>query len=171
MLILGIDPGSRATGLGLVRYHGNRLSYVDCEVVRPPAGELASRLSHIYARLTQRLQEWAPDGVAVEAVFSHRNPRSALQLGQARGAALAACGAAGLGCAEYPPTQVKQAVAGTGAADKSQIQTMVCRLLGLAKAPASDAADALAVAICHGQLAATPGADRIAQALVREGAR
>ena len=171
MVILGIDPGSRATGLGLVRVLGNRLSYLESEVVRPPAGELSARLAHIYRHLETRLGDWKPDRVAIEAVFSHRNPRSALQLGQARGAALAACGAVGLECSEYPPTRVKQAVAGTGAAGKSQVQAMVSRLLGLGTPPPTDAADALAVAICHGQFAAAPGAARVARALAREAAR
>ncbi len=168
MIILGIDPGSRCTGLGLVRFEGARLSHLASEVVRTPAGSFSRRLAEIHARLAIRLAEWQPDQVAIESVFAGRNPRSALQLGQARGVALAACGLAGLDAAEYTPAQVKIAVAGTGAAPKSQVQAMIQRLLALEAVPPSDAADALAVAICHGHSAASSGAARIARAVARE---
>jgi crossover junction endodeoxyribonuclease RuvC len=171
LIILGIDPGSRATGLGLVRCEGHRVSHLASEVIRPPAGPLASRLAHIHGRVALRLAEWKPQRVALEAVFSARNPRSALQLGQARGAALAACGEAGLHCAEYAPSQVKSAVVGTGAASKVQVQAMVQRLLALDEPLPLDASDALAVALCHGQLDCSPGAGRVAMALAADRAR
>ncbi len=168
MIILGIDPGSRCTGLGLVRFEGVHIRHVASEVIRTKAGSLAARLAEIHTRLAARLVEWHPDRVAIESVFTARNPRSALQLGQARGAALAVCGLAGLDAAEYTPAQVKVAVTGTGAAPKSQVQAMIQRLLALEAAPPSDAADALAVAICHGHNGGSPGAERIARALARE---
>ena len=168
LIILGIDPGSRATGLGLVRFEGTRISHLASEVIRTPSGPLAARLAHIHSRLSARLVEWQPDRAALEGVFSARNARSALQLGQARGVALAVCGLAALDAAEYSPAQVKAAVTGHGAAPKKQVQGMVQKLLGLASAPPEDAADALAVAICHGRSAASAGAERIARAVGRE---
>jgi crossover junction endodeoxyribonuclease RuvC len=147
--ILGIDPGSIATGFGVVDQDGSRLRHVASGVIRPGAGELAERLARIHEGLETLVQLHAPDNAALEAVFVSRNPRSALQLGHARGVALVVCGRAGLATAEYAPSTVKGAVAGYGRADKPQVQAMVQRLLGLASAPARDAADALAVAICH----------------------
>ncbi len=150
MRILGIDPGSIATGYGIVDLDGSSMRHVRSGVLRPPSGEMAVRLAWIQQRLTRIVGDLAPQSAALEAVFVSRNPRSALKLGQARGVALAVCGIAGLPTAEYSPSRVKGAVAGSGRADKPQVQAMVQRLLGLERAPASDAADALAVAICHG---------------------
>ena len=150
MRILGIDPGSLATGYGIVESAGSRLSYVACGVIRARDGDPGRRLAAIQRSLDEVVREHRPDEAAIESVFSARNPRSALKLGQARGVALAVCGGAGLATAEYAPASVKGAVAGYGRAGKSQVQAMVQRLLGLDRAPASDAADALAVAICHG---------------------
>ncbi len=171
MIILGIDPGSRCTGLGLVRCEGSRLEHLASQVIRTPEGPLARRLAHIHTCLAARLDEWRPERVALESVFSAKNPRSALQLGQARGVALALCGLHGLDAAEYSPSQVKAAVAGFGRAPKEQVQAMVQRLLSLETAPPQDAADALAVAICHAHRASSPGAARVARAVERELAR
>ena len=150
MRILGIDPGSIATGWGIVECEGSALRHVASGVVRPAAADTARRLACIQRELAERVREFAPHAAALESVFVARNPRSALVLGQARGVALAVCGGAGLETAEYAPARVKGAVAGYGAADKAQVQAMVRRLLGLVRAPARDAADALAIAICHG---------------------
>jgi crossover junction endodeoxyribonuclease RuvC len=148
--ILGIDPGSVATGWGIVECEGSRLRHVASGVLRPPGPDPARRLARIQLELADLVRRHAPQTAALEAVFVARNPRSALKLGQARGVALAVCGEAGLETSEYAPARVKGAVAGYGAADKAQVQAMVCRLLGLERAPARDAADALAIAICHG---------------------
>jgi len=148
--ILGIDPGSIALGWGIVDCEGSSLRHVASGVVRPADADVARRLAHIQRELAELVQRHAPHSAALESVFVARNPRSALKLGQARGVALAVCGGAGLETAEYAPARVKGAVAGFGAADKAQVQAMVRRLLGLARPPARDAADALAVAICHG---------------------
>jgi crossover junction endodeoxyribonuclease RuvC len=148
--VLGIDPGSVATGWGIVDWAGSSLHHVASGVVRPGSGDPAERLARIHAELFALVQAHAPQTAALEAVFVARNPRSALKLGQARGVALAVCGAVGLLPAEYAPARVKGAVAGYGAADKAQVQAMVQRLLGLPRLPARDAADALAIAICHG---------------------
>ena len=157
MRILGIDPGSRATGFGVVEFEGSLLRHVASGVIRPPEGALAARLAHIFAELERVIAATRPDGSALEAVFASHNARSALVLGHARGAALLACGRAGLDVGEYAPAQVKTAVAGYGAAAKTQVQRMVQKLLGLPESPASDAADALAVAICHGHSARLVG--------------
>lgn len=150
MRILGIDPGSVATGWGIVEWAGSSLRHVASGVLRPGDGHPAERLARIHAELFALVQAHTPQSAALEAVFVARNPRSALKLGQARGVALAVCGTAGLEPAEYAPARVKAAVAGYGAADKVQVQAMVKRLLGLPRAPALDASDALAIAICHG---------------------
>jgi len=163
--ILGIDPGSVATGWGVVDCEGSSLHHVASGVVRPAHPDVARRLAGIQSELADLVRRHAPQTAALEAVFVSRNPRSALKLGQARGVALAVCGSAGLETTEYAPARVKGAIAGYGAADKSQVQAMVCRLLGLARLPAQDAADALAVAICHGARSRT--AARRAAALAR----
>jgi crossover junction endodeoxyribonuclease RuvC len=147
-----------------VRLEGAVLVHLASEVVRTPSGGSALRLAHIHSVLSARIAAWSPDRVAVESVFTARNARSALLLGQARGVALAVCGLAGLACDEYAPTQVKQAVCGSGAASKAQVQAMVQRLLGLETTPPADAADALAVAICHGHTSGSRGAARVAAA-------
>jgi crossover junction endodeoxyribonuclease RuvC len=150
MRILGIDPGSRATGYGVVESRDGRLAWVDHGTIRPGSGlALAPRLAHIHRGVLAVAERHRPDIAAVELVFTALNPRSALVLGQARGAALTALGALGIEVAELAAREVKQAVVGTGAADKSQVQAMVMRLLSLEKSPPSDAADALAVAICQ----------------------
>ena len=147
--ILGIDPGLRVTGFGVIERSGNRLAYVTSGCVRSGAGELAARLKTILEGLSEVIARHQPGEVAVEKVFVNVNPESTLLLGQARGAAISAAVLAKLPVAEYTALQVKQAVVGTGHARKEQVQEMVRRLLRLAGHPSPDAADALACAICH----------------------
>ena len=153
--ILGIDPGSRIVGYGLVEVdeeaHGPAsLRYVECGVIQPPArGSFPQRLREIAAGLREVLAELGPTVVAVESVFVKRSVGAALKLGQARGVALLCAAEAGLPIHEYAPARVKRAVTGNGAASKHQVQQMVRALVGLKRAPRADAADALAVAICH----------------------
>jgi crossover junction endodeoxyribonuclease RuvC len=150
--ILGIDPGSSATGFGLVERTGSRVLHLAHGTLRPPRGSaLPERLAFLYGALAALLAEREPDGVAVERVFVAASPRAALVLGHARGVVLAAAGAAGLRVSEYAPSEVKLAATGSGSAAKAQVQAMVQRLLALATTPPRDAADALAVALCHAQ--------------------
>jgi len=149
MRILGIDPGSRCTGYGIIAVDGDRATLVRCGVIRSSDGEFAERLGVIFAGLRQVIAESAPTEAAVENVFVSRNAASALKLGQARGAAVCAAISAGLPVSEYSPRSVKQAIVGRGGADKVQVQHMVRVLLHLQEAPEEDAADALAVALCH----------------------
>jgi crossover junction endodeoxyribonuclease RuvC len=169
--ILGIDPGSRVCGYGVVAVDGGRLAYVECGVLTAPEGwAMERRLGEIARHLTEVVAELAPDVVAVEDVFTHANPRSALALAQARGMALAVVGLAGLEVRSYPPALVKKTVVGSGRADKDQVARMVQALIGLRAVPRADAADALAVAITHGQVA-RGGAAELAAAVVRAGGR
>jgi len=147
--ILGIDPGLRITGFGIIEKSGNSLAYVSSGCIRSGDAELADRLKTILAGLREVIAEHAPQQVALEKVFVNVNPQSTLALGQARGTAICAAVDAGLPVAEYTALQVKQAVVGNGHAGKHQVQEMVKRLLRLAGAPSADAADALACAICH----------------------
>ena len=151
MRIFGIDPGSERTGYGCVERSGSRHRLVTCGVIAVPASAtFPERLKYIHQHLVRLLAECRPDCVAVESIFHARNVRSALKLGHARGVALLAASEAGVGVVEYAPAEVKRAVVGYGRAEKGQIQQMVKLLLGLDAAPAShDAADALAVALCH----------------------
>lgn len=149
-IILGIDPGSRVTGFGLVRVTSSQLHYVASGCIRVKDGELYQRLNQIFDCVTQVVQKYKPDQAAIEQVFMAKNADSALKLGQARGVAMVAMAQHALQVAEYSARQVKQAVVGHGSADKSQVQHMVVQLLGLDATPQADAADALAVAICHG---------------------
>lgn len=149
-LILGIDPGSRITGYGLVRRQGARLSYVTCGVIRPDVKmAFADRLLLIYEGICQVIEKHEPDQMAIEDLFMASNPRSALKLGHARGVLLLAGKTHGLPISEYTPRTVKQTVVGYGQAEKGQIQHVVRVLLKLSGTPSEDAADALAVAICH----------------------
>lgn len=167
MRILGIDPGSRICGYGVIDERGGELSYVECGVLTAPEGRpMEQRLGEIARGLREVIGELAPAVVAIEDVFSHQNVRSALALAQARGMALAVVGLAGLSVASYPPASVKKAVSGSGRADKDQIARMVQALIGLRSLPRADATDALAVAIAHGQ-AVRPTAARLASAVVR----
>lgn len=149
-VILGIDPGSRITGYGLVRAEGTTLKYLDSGCIRTESNaELSARLFDIFQGIRQIMNGYKPDEVAIEQVFMHQNANAALKLGHARGVAMVACADAARSIAEYAPRQIKQAVAGFGGAEKEQVKQMVMRLLNLSKAPQVDASDALAVAICH----------------------
>jgi crossover junction endodeoxyribonuclease RuvC len=150
--ILGIDPGSRITGFGVVDVAGQRVSHVSSGCLRVDGDDLGQRLHQIHEGIARVVAEHAPVELAIEKVFVHRNVAAALKLGQARGAALVAAVAAGLAVSEYSPNEIKQAITGRGHADKQQVQHMIKVLLGLTRMPASDAADALAVAICHGHV-------------------
>lgn len=149
--ILGVDPGSLITGYGLIESSHNHNAFVDCGAIRTPADRpLAARLSTIFQELGHIIARWQPAEVAVEQVFMARNPDSALKLGQARGVAILAAAEAGLPVHQYAPRAVKQAVVGAGGAEKSQVQHMVAILLNLQGQLQADAADALAIALCHG---------------------
>jgi crossover junction endodeoxyribonuclease RuvC len=147
--IIGIDPGSRATGYGVIESDGVRSRHLAHGVVRLEGEALPPRLGQIYARLSTIITEYQPEVMAIEQVFVAKNPSSALKLGQARGAAICAGVTLGLAVAEYAPRSIKQAIVGTGRAEKSQVQHMVQMLLGLSQRPQADAADALAVALSH----------------------
>ncbi len=147
--ILGIDPGLRITGFGVIDKQGQQLSYVAGGCIKTPDGELPERLKVILGSLGEVIAQHRPHQAAVEKVFVNVNPQSTLLLGQARGAAICAAVSANLPVAEYTALQVKQAVVGNGHARKEQVQEMVRRLLSLSGIPGPDAADALACAICH----------------------
>jgi crossover junction endodeoxyribonuclease RuvC len=147
--ILGIDPGSRITGYGLLEIDGPKISYVASGCIRPAKGALPERLADIYHGVEEVITIHRPGSLVIEEVFLARNPDSALKLGQARGVAIAAGVVHGLPVHEYAARSVKQAVVGTGKASKEQVQHMVRVILKLPAAPAADAADALAIAICH----------------------
>ena len=149
MRVLGIDPGSRITGLGLVASRDDQLACVFKSEVKTQPKSLDQRLGMIYAGVADAVARFEPDVVAIEKVFMAKNANSALVLGHARGAAMCAAVNHGLPVVEYSALQIKQAVVGTGSADKNQVQHMVRVLLGLSSKPTSDAADALACAICH----------------------
>ena len=165
MRILGIDPGSNVTGFGVIDSDGRKSRHVASGVIRVRGETLGARLGFIFAQVEQIVADHAPDCMAVEEVFVSRNAVSALKLGQARGAVICAGARAGLAVSAYAPTTVKQALVGTGRADKAQVQHMVKMLLGLREAMVMDASDALAVAICHAHHRAT--ALRLAGALAR----
>jgi len=148
-LILGIDPGSRKTGFGIISYLSGRSEYVTSGVIRLPQGELPERLRVIFDSVTELVELHGPQEVAVEQVFLAKSADSALKLGQARGAAIAACAIRDIPVMEYSARQIKLAVVGSGAADKYQVQHMVKVLLNLSASPQEDAADALAAAVCH----------------------
>ncbi len=146
--VLGIDPGSQRTGFGVVDVMGPRLTYVASGVIRTTQGDFAARLCEIFRGVRTVVEQYAPQEMAVERVFVNRNPDSALKLGQARGAAI--CGAAEVrDVFEYATRQIKQAVVGTGSAEKAQVQVMMKSLLRIEGMVAADAADALATAVCH----------------------
>lgn len=148
--ILGIDPGSRCTGYGIIEVSGSTIHCITYGQVRPPAKtSIDWRLEHIRENLCAIIEAHQPNQAAVEQIFSLRHHQSALKLGQARGVALAAIAKFALPLSEYPPRQIKKSVVGYGAADKNQIQKMVSQLLKLRDTPPTDAADALAVALCH----------------------
>ncbi|HET6630275.1 MAG TPA: crossover junction endodeoxyribonuclease RuvC [Woeseiaceae bacterium] len=148
--ILGLDPGSRLTGFGVVDFLDDRAVYVASGSVRSAEGSFAERLRLIFRAVGEIAAEYRPDAVVIESVFVHRNAGSALKLGHARSAALCATFERNLEVFEYAPRAIKQAIVGTGAATKVQVQHMVISLLNLHGQPAPDAADALAAALCHG---------------------
>lgn len=148
-LILGIDPGSRITGYGVIRDTGKGCEYVASGCIRTGEGALPERLQAVYRGVSEVIRLHGPLTMGIEQVFMARNADSALKLGQARGVAIVAAMEQGLGVAEYTASQVKQAVAGTGGADKEQVRLMVMHLLKLLEKPQIDASDALAIALCH----------------------
>ena len=147
--ILGIDPGLRITGFGVLDKSGQKLAYVTSGCIKTRPGELSTRLKAILDGLAEVIAQCRPEQIALEKVFVNANPQSTLLLGQARGTAICAAVMHDLPISEYTALQVKQAVVGNGHACKEQVQEMVKRLLRLAGAPSPDAADALACAICH----------------------
>lgn len=172
MKILGIDPGLRTTGFGVIVKQGAKLAYVTSGTVKTTDGDLPQRLKTILAGVSEIVRTYGPDCAAIEKVFVNVNPQSTLLLGQARGAAICGLVQADLAVAEYTALQIKQAVAGHGRAQKQQVQDMVRRLLNLPGVPSPDAADALAVAICHahgGEALAALG--MLAPALAKKGLR
>lgn len=150
MLILGIDPGSVTLGYGIVRHERNTVTYVTSGCIKVGKLELPQRLRQIYEDLTHIINQHKPQLVAIERVFVHKNAASALKLGQARGVAIVAAACKELPVSEYSAREVKQAVVGYGNAAKAQVQLMVKTILNLSGLPAADAADALAIALCHG---------------------
>ncbi len=147
--ILGLDPGSRVTGFAVLDCHAGQISYVASGGIRAEGSDFPARLQQIFKGVAQLVEEHQPDEVAIERVFMHRNADSALKLGQARGAALSGTFSVPASVFEYAPREIKQAVVGTGAAEKTQVQLMVKRLLKLTGELGADAADALAIALCH----------------------
>ena len=147
--VLGLDPGSRITGYGVVETTAAGPRYVASGAIRAGSGDFTRRLQDIYRGVAAIVAEHHPDEIAIERVFVHRNPDSALKLGQARGAALSATFGCTAALFEYSPRQVKLGIVGTGAADKVQVQRMVIAILSLEGRLGADAADALAIALCH----------------------
>ncbi len=148
-ILMGIDPGSRITGYGVIEEVGSRCHYIASGCIRIKDAPLPERLQQIYDGITLVAEQYCPQSVGVEQVFMSKNADSALKLGQARGAAIVAAINQGLEVSEYSARQVKQAVVGKGSADKLQVQHMVKSILGLDSTPQADAADALGVALCH----------------------
>jgi crossover junction endodeoxyribonuclease RuvC len=149
--ILGIDPGSQITGYGIIDMQGGQSHYYDCGCIRTSSKQpLPERLKTIFQSINALIAEYRPHTMAIEQVFMHRNPDSALKLGQARGVSICAGVLADLPINEYAPRAIKQALVGSGGATKEQVQHMVCALLQLKACPQADAADALAIALCHG---------------------
>ena len=148
-IILGIDPGSRITGYGLIRVVANKAEYLASGCIKVADENLATRLHNVFTGVTEIIRQFKPNEFAIEQVFMAKNPDSALKLGQARGAAIVAATNHTLPVFEYSARQIKQSVVGTGSADKTQVQHMVTHLLKLSSTPQADAADALGVALCH----------------------
>ncbi|WP_076413786.1 crossover junction endodeoxyribonuclease RuvC [Shewanella sp. UCD-KL12] len=148
-IILGVDPGSRITGYGVIRRNGRHPIYVGSGCIRTASDDFPYRLKQIFDGVSEIIRQYQPTEFAIERVFMAKNADSALKLGQARGAAIVAATNGELPVAEYSATQIKSAVVGTGRAQKSQVQHMVQQILKLSASPQADAADALAIAICH----------------------
>lgn len=147
--ILGIDPGSRITGYGIVETDGRSVSYIASGCIKIPDTDIPARLGVIFSGVQEIIDGYSPDEMAIEKVFMHRNADSALKLGQARGAAISAVVVEKIAVSEYTPNEIKLAVVGKGHADKTQVQHMIRILFNLNAMPQVDAADALAVAYCH----------------------
>jgi len=172
MKILGIDPGLRTTGFGVIEKHGQKISYLASGTIKTQDASLPERLKTIFSSVAEIVATYQPDCAAVEIVFVNVNPQSTLLLGQARGAAICALVNANLAVAEYTALQVKQGVVGHGKAKKEQVQEMVQRLLSLPSLPGPDAADALGVAICHAHSGeALAALSNLAPGLVKRGFR
>lgn len=148
-IILGIDPGSRITGYGVIREDNQRLTYLDSGCIRTAEGDFSQRLLQIFNGVCLLMERYEPTEVAIEQVFTYKNPNSALKLGHARGVAMVACASHRVSISEYAPRAVKQSLVGYGAAEKKQVKQMVMQLLMLSSEPQADAADALAIAITH----------------------
>ncbi len=148
-IILGVDPGSRITGYGVIQCQGRQQIYLGSGCIRTSDDELPIRLKQIFAGISEIIRQYQPDQFAIERVFMAKNADAALKLGQARGAAIVAATNADLPVSEYSATQIKSAVVGTGRAQKTQVQHMIQQILKLPAAPQADAADALGVAVCH----------------------
>jgi len=152
-IILGIDPGSRITGYGLIKETNRKIEYIDSGCIRTSSeGELSQKLLQIYDGICKLMDHYSPTEVAIEQVFMHQNPSSALKLGHARGVAMVAAASHRVRVSEYSARAIKQTVVGYGAAEKDQVSHMVVHLLMLNSAPQKDAADALAIAICHSHI-------------------
>lgn len=151
MLILGIDPGSRSTGFGLIDNQPSKMTYVDSGFIKSEEKELALRIGFIFEQLQTLIRQYHPEQMSIEKVFMHKNADSALKLGQARGAALCAAHQGGVKVYEYAPREIKLTVVGQGAAEKVQVNHMVGRLLSIRKKLQADESDALAIAVCHAQ--------------------
>lgn len=150
LTVMGVDPGTVTCGYGIIHRHPSRLQHIDNGLIQARAkAPLSARLATIFDELTAHLERHAPDIVIVESLFSHLNPRSAIHLGHGRGVVLLAAARSGAEIEEYAPAQIKKTVAGNGRASKYQVQMMIKVLLGLPEPPAEDAADALAMAVCH----------------------
>lgn len=151
IVIIGIDPGTRVTGYGIVRELSGKVTLIDAGTIRTDTKKpMCARLGTIYSRIAGLINDHSPDEAAIENAFVASNPASALKLGQARGAAMAACAVSGLVVSGYEPTKVKQNLVGSGRADKSQVAFMVERILGVKNTKwANDTTDALGIAICH----------------------
>ena len=147
--ILGIDPGSQITGVGVIQSQGNEYRHIYSESLKLPKGELPLRLEKLFTGLQNVISQTKPQVVSIERVFLAKNPQSALVLGHARGAAMLAAVVNQIPVVEYSATEIKKTVVGKGRADKAQVQHMIRVLLGLRVAPEVDASDALAAAICH----------------------
>ncbi len=172
MRILGIDPGYALMGYGIIEKNGNKFSVVDYGSISTGAGyPMPERLKFLYTSLMDIISETQPDAAAIEELFYNTNAKTVINVGQARGVAVLACVNSGLSISEYTPLQIKQALVGYGRADKHQVQQMVKAILGLSKVPKpDDTADALAVAICHGNSSYgnTKVADAIKKAIEKE---
>ena len=168
MRILGIDPGSRKTGYGIIECQGQKSQAISFGTINAGSGDFPTRLKIIFQSISKLIDEFQPDEFAIESVFVSKNAGSALKLGQARGAAICAAVNIDLPVGEYAPREVKQALVGKGSAEKSQVAHMVGLILGISEKIPEDAADALAIALCHNH--SSSGQQRLATAIGKQGA-